>query len=883
MPDAVPQPEPVNEHAQGVLAWAASLPLWMQDALRRLYSHEALTAEDEDDLLCLCISKHGLPYTSGKTVEANPITAAHVPVEGHTGPAVTLADVSALQFVNALTPDQKLHFAQRGLTIVYGANGSGKSGYVRVLKRACRARHREERLLPNVYATDPASPATATLKYREGDQTHTVSWEDKPNASPPAMSRISVFDSRCADVHVEASNELAYRPRALAILSALAKTTKRLKDKLQAAERKVEADGPAWLLATPRPYHENTRVAELLAGLASTTDWNSVETLAVVTDEEKRRIEQLRRDLGEPPEKAVQRLRGVLTRLKTVIELVADAEGKLSDERLAAFRRLCADAESKAEAARLAASRAFRDDPLRGVGSETWRALWEAARQYSQIEALPGQPFPVSELGKACVLCQQPLSNDGAERLVRFEQFVQDTTQREADRAANAKEAARRVFGSVGLGAKARSAAIDHIQSEHNDAELAKSLRLFLVTARLRQRRLRHLGHSSEVDRVRALEVSPRHLLATISQRVAESIKLLSDPATLSARQSLERDLHGLEDRVWLATVLDAIRTEIARLGKLEKVRAAIRDTNTDAITRRATLLARVLVTDRLRDAFADEARKLGLGYLRAEMKQLGGDIGDPKFGIRLIRSPNAKIDQVFSEGEHRCIALAAFLAELATADEPSGLVFDDPISSLDHNHREDVAKRLVAASKTRQVIVFSHDLPFVFMLDHFSGEENAARAFQYIARVDDNVGMTSSSPPFKALPPARAIDGIRTHLTNMRRLHEQGQHDQWGITAKGIANQLRDCWELSIEAALRPVVSRFVHKVKVSGLSRVCALTQSDANDASIGYGQCSRWSHSDSPELGESPPSPDRLGQEIDRLSAWITRVNAAQDAAD
>ncbi|MEK6701745.1 MAG: AAA family ATPase [Planctomycetota bacterium] len=263
-------------------------------------------------------------------------------------------------------------------------------------------------------------------------------------------------------------------------------------------------------------------------------------------------------------------------------------------------------------------------------------------------------------------------------------------------------------------------------------------------------------------------------------------------------------------------------------------------------------------------------------------MKQLGGDIGDPKFGIRLVRSPNAKIGQVFSEGEHRCIALAAFLAELATADEPSGIVFDDPISSLDHNHREDVAKRLVAVSKTRQIVVFSHDLPFVFMLDHFAGEDSAARTFQYVARIDDRVGITSPSPPFKALPPSRAIEGIRTHLTNMRRLHELGQHDQWGIAAKGIANQLRDCWELAIEAALKPVLSRFAHKVKVGGLGRVCALTPSDATDASTGYGQCSRWSHSDSPELGEASPTPDRLGQEIDRLSAWVRRVESAQAAA-
>jgi len=41
-----------------------------------------------------------------------------------------------------------------------------------------------------------------------------------------------------------------------------------------------------------------------------------------------------------------------------------------------------------------------------------------------------------------------------------------------------------------------------------------------------------------------------------------------------------------------------------------------------------------------------------------------------------------------------RCLALAAFLAELAASDSRSAIVFDDPVSSLDHMHRVNVAKR---------------------------------------------------------------------------------------------------------------------------------------------------------------------------------------------
>ena len=79
-------------------------------------------------------------------------------------------------------------------------------------------------------------------------------------------------------------------------------------------------------------------------------------------------------------------------------------------------------------------------------------------------------------------------------------------------------------------------------------------------------------------------------------------------------------------------------------------------------------------------------------------------------------KSKNA--GEILSEGEYRCVALAGFMAELATNDSDSGIIFDDPVSSLDHLHREAIAKRLAAEGRSRQMIVFTHDLPFYFCLE---------------------------------------------------------------------------------------------------------------------------------------------------------------------
>ena len=59
--------------------------------------------------------------------------------------------------VNALKPGAQIDFAP-GVTVIFGENGSGKSGFVRVLKRAAGLRTAED-ILHNVRADKRPTPA----------------------------------------------------------------------------------------------------------------------------------------------------------------------------------------------------------------------------------------------------------------------------------------------------------------------------------------------------------------------------------------------------------------------------------------------------------------------------------------------------------------------------------------------------------------------------------------------------------------------------------------------------------------------------------------------------------------------------------------------------
>src|SRR5215470_11638268 len=78
---------------------------------------------------------------------------------------VRLNSLKITDGVNALKLGTEIEFAQ-GLTVIFGENGSGKSGFVRVLKRAAGVRTAED-ILHNV-RTDKKPKPSATFSVTTG-------------------------------------------------------------------------------------------------------------------------------------------------------------------------------------------------------------------------------------------------------------------------------------------------------------------------------------------------------------------------------------------------------------------------------------------------------------------------------------------------------------------------------------------------------------------------------------------------------------------------------------------------------------------------------------------------------------------------------------------
>jgi hypothetical protein len=120
---------------EDILEWSATrLTPWRQDALRRLASSSSIGIQDHNELLSLIKDEAGFPLPA-KPPAPIPLTKAHLSV-ATAGSPVQVKAIRNVENVNRLVPSAGLAFASHGLTVIYGRNGSGKSGFVRILRIA---------------------------------------------------------------------------------------------------------------------------------------------------------------------------------------------------------------------------------------------------------------------------------------------------------------------------------------------------------------------------------------------------------------------------------------------------------------------------------------------------------------------------------------------------------------------------------------------------------------------------------------------------------------------------------------------------------------------------------------------------------------------------
>src|SRR6266849_59383 len=846
-----------------LLAWSERLPDWQRDALRRVLAG-SLTDADIADLAAMARAALGLT-TPGRP-SPDPATRSHIRSSGPSTLPVALVALRDITYVNALASGP-VTFAPEGLTVIYGDNASGKSGFARILKKAGRAREPGGLIRPSVFDPDPGKPASATIEFRVGTADRSFPWVDGA-PTDNELARINVFDAGCAAVQVEESNRLAYTPEILQVFQDLAEACRAVGAKLKAEKDGLDSSrAPQIGLLTLRPH---TAAGTLVANISPQTKPNDIDTLCNVSDSERERFNTLTRALQDNPTGQADLLEARARRLKDLDNLTISVELSLSDSALQNFETQLSDADAAAEAAKAASQSFAANSALAGLGTQAWKQLWESARRYSETLAYPAESFPVTREDALCLLCQQPIDRTAAQRLTRFEQFVQDDVQQRAEQARVGVLARKAQLESLRIplsGIQLRDTALRGTPSE-------QSVKAFIVAAKLRRRYLLRKANGRSANRTGGLP--PRPDLTALRESLAEEIKRLRAAAQDDERRKMQSEFAELDDRLKLAPLKDILKHEVARLIYCALLDRARNDCDTTWITRKGGDVAQLVVTGRLRSAFAGNLSHLGFTAAPVEVKLGLGTVGQHPYNLSLIAREDVPPSEVLSEGEKTCVALAGFLAELETTNNGSGIVLDDPVSSLDHHYRLRVARKLVDAAKQRQVVVFTHDIVFLLMLTKYARKGGVALKECSLRRGGTRHGLPEEGPPWVAVTVSKRVGLLRNELQAAATVLRKGDRAAYEQKAEWIYERLRQSWERAVEEVLlNEVVVRFGDGVSTQRLKALTDITDADVQCVDTEMTYCSSFVHDESGAVNAGIPVPPVVEADIKRLDDWVTAL--------
>lgn len=845
--------------------WALERPRWQQAALQMLYENPQLTDVQLRVLVAVCRADAGVP---GETL-APPSLELGGAVANSPTSATTVLGVRDVHNVNALLPNQDLTFANSGITLVFGDNGVGKSGYVRILKQACRARGARATVHPNAYSDDQ-TPLSAIISFNaDGSGPFEHQWTPG-SGSPSELRQVSILDSHSALVYVDGAQDIAYLPFGLDLFQRLSQVCDRVSSQLQLELAQERASRDRFADFSPA-----TPVGEALQRLDTPKYVEKLLTLRGLSDDEMILLQDLGAEesalrVGDPGKRAtelelrIKRVRNVAARLETLASKVADTTA-------GAILQAHANSRAADEAAAAAADTTFAHFPLQGVSSEAWMHLWQAAREFATTAAAPPQEFPPAA-GALCVLCQQPVGASAAARLAAFNGFVLEQL------ASNARDAraslANKVEALERVSVEAAFSPEDVGELNALSAGLGDSLQDHWTTLCLRAQSL-----AKGIEPVPGL---PKGMQASKDTYTKVLLELESQVSSLRSSDTAERlaglqqRIAALEARAAVDRVWDRVEAEIARQKRIVILVDAERTTSTTGVTLKGKQLLAEAVTEPLAAQLRENLRELGLAHIPIEFAPAKGAKGTVVHQVKLNTTVTVANSEILSEGEFRAVAIAGFLAEVQVQESASTLIFDDPVSSLDLGRREFVAQALVALAAKRPVVIFTHDMPFAWQIVEAAGAQGTPLSERQIWRAGESTGFVSDMMAASGLPASKRLGPLKQRAVVLKKLFTVDPPG-YEREAHQIYSELRQAWERGVEEALlNGAIRRFGNEVKTRSLNKLHLITGEHIARLEKGMTKASTFMHDQAQAFGKpAVPPPEEVVADVEECEQWVREL--------
>ncbi|MFA5432878.1 MAG: hypothetical protein WC319_08410 [Candidatus Paceibacterota bacterium] len=796
-------------------AWLSNKPYWEQYVWKLNFEKNALTDEDIDQ--CYQYLLEHLELIEPLREEKTPISFKYeMKINSGDISAVTtkikISEIKCFENVNAITADC---FVKVGpaLTLIFGGNGSGKSGVGRLLCNACFSRGERE-ILSNVRKTatvksqpkatfliDDGSPNGLEIKYSLGDKIE-------------SLKRFSVFDSKSVLIHLDQSNHVNFIPAQVKIFGKVSQTISMIEERLTIEKNLKKKDNPFQSMFLD---NQTSSPAIFCKGISSSTkevDFLShvnfdanVDGLALA-DLQKQLEEKQKLDISQ---KKVQLSadRENLSALKTILQNVLNC---LGEEKVKEINQLTEEILEKREIVTELSVQSFSDGTLNTIGSPEWKALINAAKFLYEKEKDLGD----SKEPEHCMLCLQKLTNKEKSLFREYWAFLENKAENELSQLTSRLSLFLQNLQSIKI-TYPRFLITDagiKIVTDEDPAYLTQLSEQFRTLEDALDDWVDNLKNLRDVSRDKIPIVDLDKIDALIKEKTNEELKLV-DPKNEITR--LAAQLNCLKHKKEASSVKDAALEYISFLKWAAKASGVNFAGIKMAITKKHTEFFLVGVANKYKGVFNQELAELGCNFDLVMLTS--GEQGNTVKEYKLDFAEDYNPSQILSEGEQNACSIADFLTEVMLDSTNCGIILDDPVTSLDHNYKDLIAKRLVSEAAFRQVVIFTHDIVFMSKLVKYAADNNMPFLSHWIKQVNGVPGYIDENSSPKLSSVVSLKKDAKESVENFALLDAKKQEQKLGVSF----DYLRSACEALIEELLfAKTIQRYDDRVKVQNLEEV-------------------------------------------------------------
>ena len=612
-----------------------------------------------------------------------------------TSKQIELNSLSGITGVNRLAKNQIVNFA-RNITVIYGENGTGKTGYSRILKALGFSYDTHNNILPNIYTT--AEPQAATINFKSNGTQQIFTWNGSNSDSE--LENISVFNSNCVQFSLTDRN-LIVSPIGFHLFNLVSDELNQL-TRLLNTKIVSHPTNLLWLenlvTVTPQYYFISTLSAtsneQKLTELSTFTPLHEKELTAKQSE-----LKVLNKALLQSE---IQKMRSQVSELDSLIGKIKTAQTQFTAKNWQAlidFNKQIAEFESEQQ---IGIKDIAQQKGIKFYETEEFNSFIQAAEDYIKIIDKPDYP----EKGDTCVYCLQPLENPAKDLLTSYRTLLNDKTQENLKDLRKCKADLIRQVSQVetNLTFHQSTFGVDENQTPIQPKEITdynnnlNELKITFTTDSVAQDSTFTFDYQKHIK-----FLSEKKDLINIS--LAKKTEALSNLA--SRETKLKNEIAELKDRKYLSGKVTEVKTAFVNHKIVNTLNSNSNSFNTRSLSRKTSSAREELVQQDFNDLFKKELTLLRKSNLKIDLS-FGTDRGSSKVYQTISRHA---LSEILSEGEQKAIALAEFLTELQLDNTKAPVVLDDPVNSLDHKIIDEVARRLLTLSSERQIIVFTHSV----------------------------------------------------------------------------------------------------------------------------------------------------------------------------